>query len=51
MKHILFKADAGDMEQVQHDLAEIKQHLGIAPRHEATAGELQEIEDIRSVSR
>ena len=29
LKHVLFKADAEDMEQVQMDLAEIKQHLGI----------------------
>jgi hypothetical protein len=29
MKHVLFKADALDMEQVQLDLAEIKQRLGI----------------------
>ena len=29
MKHVLFKADAQDMEQVQLDLAEIKEHLGI----------------------
>ena len=27
MKHVLFKADAEDMEQVQMDLAEIKEHL------------------------
>ena len=31
MKHVLFKADAEDMEQVQNDLAEIKAHLGISP--------------------
>ena len=48
MKHVLFKADAEDMEQVQQDLAEIKQHLGIPPRDEATAVELQEVEGIRS---
>jgi hypothetical protein len=29
MKHVLFKADAIDMEQVQLDLAEIKEHLGV----------------------
>ena len=51
MKHILFKADAEDMEQVQLDLAEIKEHLGIPPRDEATARELQEVEDIRSAAR
>jgi len=51
MKHVLFKADAEDMEQVQHDLTEIKQHLGIPPRDEATAAELQEVEQIRSTAR
>ena len=50
MKHVLFKADAEDMEQVQQDLAEIKQHLGIPPRDEATAVELQEVEGIRSAT-
>lgn len=29
MKHVLFKADALDMEQMRLDLAEIKEHLGI----------------------
>jgi hypothetical protein len=29
MKHILFKADAKDMEQVQNDLRDIKRHLGV----------------------
>ena len=48
MKHVLFKADAEDMEQVQRDLAEIKQHLGIPPRDGATAEELEEVENIRS---
>jgi hypothetical protein len=32
MKHVLFKADAEDMEQVQADLAQIKAHLGIPER-------------------
>ena len=32
MKHVLFKADAADMEQVQLDLDEIKTKLGIPPR-------------------
>ncbi len=32
MKHVLFKVDALDMEQMQLDLAEIKEHLGIPPR-------------------
>jgi Domain of unknown function (DUF6766) len=36
MKHLIFKADAVDMEQVQLDLAEIKQRLGIPPRDELT---------------
>lgn len=44
MKHLLFKADAEDMEQVQLDLAEIKQHLGIPPRDEATRSALQDAE-------
>ncbi|HVM08597.1 MAG TPA: DUF6766 family protein [Acidimicrobiales bacterium] len=35
MKHILFKADAEDMEEVQADLAQIKQHLGIPPRDDS----------------
>jgi hypothetical protein len=32
MKHVLFKADAADTEQMQLDLTEIKEHLGIPPR-------------------
>jgi len=48
MKHVLFKADAEDMEQIQHDLTEIKQHLGIPRRDQATAAELREVESIRS---
>ncbi len=32
LKHVLFKADAEDTEQMQLDLAEIKAHLGIPPR-------------------
>ena len=32
MKHVLFKADAKDMEQVQRDLNEIKRHLGVSER-------------------
>jgi hypothetical protein len=36
---VLFKADAQDMEQVQLDLTEIKQHLGIPPRDDVTASE------------
>lgn len=46
MKHVLFKADAHDMEQVQLDLTEIKEHLGIPPRDEATR---RELEDLRSL--
>jgi hypothetical protein len=34
MKHVLFKADAADTEQMQLDLTEIKEHLGIPPRAE-----------------
>ena len=48
MKHILFKADAADMEQVQMDLAEIKEHLGIPPRDEATRSDLRTAHDVRS---
>ena len=48
MKHVLFKADAQDMEQVQLDLTEIKEHLGIPPRDGTTASELQDLRDVRS---
>jgi hypothetical protein len=51
MKHVLFKADAEDMEQVQMDLAEIKEHLGIPPRDESTLNELRTAQDIRSTAR
>ena len=40
MKHVLFKADASDMEQVQLDLTQIKEHLRIPPRDDATRSEL-----------
>ena len=50
MKHVLFKADAADTEQMQLDLTEIKQHLGIPPRDQATASELRDLERIRSGS-
>jgi hypothetical protein len=43
MKHLRFKADAEDMEQVQMDLAEIKEHLGIPPRDQATHDELDAV--------
>lgn len=39
MKHVLFKADAADMEQVQLDLTQIKEHLGIPPRDDPTRDE------------
>jgi Domain of unknown function (DUF6766) len=42
LKHVLFKADAQDMEQVQRDLAEIKEQLGIPPRDELTGGSRRE---------
>ena len=48
MKHVLFKADAMDMEQVQLDLTEIKEHLGIPPRDDATASELEDLKQIKS---
>jgi hypothetical protein len=47
MKHILFKADAEDMEQVQMDLAEIKDHLGIPPRDETSRDELRATREVR----
>ena len=50
MKHILFKADALDMEQVQLDLAEIKEHLGIPPRDDITQQELDDLKSIKSGS-
>jgi hypothetical protein len=50
MKHVLFKADAEDMEQVQHDLTEIKMHLGIQPRDEQTRREVEEVEQVRGQS-
>jgi len=46
MKHILFKADAQDMEHVQMDLAEIKAHLGIPPRDEATASKREAVDAV-----
>jgi hypothetical protein len=48
MKHVLFKADAQDSEQMQLDLAEIKQHLGIPPRDGLTARELHDLEQVQS---
>jgi hypothetical protein len=37
MKHVLFKADAEDMEQVQSDLDAIKRHLGIGEQGDRTS--------------
>jgi hypothetical protein len=48
LKHVLFKADALDMEQVQLDLAEIKEHLGIPPRDEPTRKELEDLRRIKA---
>jgi hypothetical protein len=48
MKHVLFKADAQDMEQVQLDLTEIKEHLGIRPRDTVTAQELQDLKEVKA---
>jgi hypothetical protein len=48
MKHVLFKADAMDTEQIQLDLTEIKQHLGIPPRDSVTAQELRDLESIKA---
>jgi hypothetical protein len=47
MKHVLFKADAMDTEQMQLDLAEIKEHLGIPPRDELTRSELEDLHAIK----
>ncbi len=51
MKHVFFKAYALDMEQVQLDLAEIKEHLGIPPRDDATKSELEDAREVRASSR
>ena len=48
MKHVLFKADAQDMEQVQLDLTEIKEHLGIPPRDEQTASEVEDVKKVKA---
>jgi hypothetical protein len=48
MKHLLFKADAEDTEQIQLDLAEIKQHLGIPPRDEVTRREQRDLEQVQA---
>ena len=50
LKHVLFKADAIDMEQVQLDLTEIKQHLGIPPRDALTASTAEDLEAVQSGS-
>lgn len=50
MKHVLFKADAEDMEQVQLDLTEIKEHLGIPPRDSATQSELDDLHAVKAAS-
>ena len=50
MKHVLFKADALDTEQIQLDLTEIKEHLGIPPRDEATSSELEDLKRIKASS-
>ena len=50
LKHVLFKADAIDMEQVQLDLAEIKDHLGIPPRDSLTRSTKQDLDSITSAT-
>jgi hypothetical protein len=50
MKHVLFKADAADTEQMQLDLAEIKEHLGIPPRDSVTRQEVQDLERVKASS-
>lgn len=47
MKHLLFKADAQDMEQVQLDLAEIKEHLGIPPRDDVTRSAQEDLHALK----
>jgi hypothetical protein len=47
LKHVLFKADAQDMEQVQLDLTEIKQHLGIPPRDDVTAKQEVDLRELK----
>lgn len=48
MKHVIFKADAIDMEQVQLDLTEIKEHLGIPPRDDVTKQELDDLKKVKA---
>ena len=50
MKHVLFKADAADTEQMQLDLAEIKEHLGIPPRDSVTRQELEDLKKVKGAS-
>jgi hypothetical protein len=50
LKHVLFKADAIDMEQVQLDLAEIKDHLGIPPRDSLTESTKRDLDSITSTA-
>jgi hypothetical protein len=50
MKHLLFKADAEDMEQVQTDLAEIKEHLGIPPRDEVSPAKVDAAQQSRETA-
>ena len=48
MKHVIFKADAQDPEQMQLDLAEIKEHLGIPPSDSITEQELSDARKLRT---
>jgi hypothetical protein len=48
MKHVLFKADAADTEQMQLDLTEIKEHLGIPPRDSVTRQELEDLKRVKA---
>jgi hypothetical protein len=50
MKHVLFKADAADTEQMQLDLTEIKEHLGIPPRDSITRQELDDLKKLKGAS-
>ena len=44
----LFKADAADTEQMQLDLTEIKEHLGIPPRDSVTRQELEDLKKVKA---
>lgn len=47
MKHVMFKADAIDTEEIQLDLKEIREHLGIPPRTQHEADERKRAAEVR----